>query len=723
MAGCRFHSLVRSGVGTNLDVFVAPQQPFLKGVHRVARLFGLPQGTLPHCCHAPCTLQKVSTNGAVPSNICGKFRLPELGTGRWAGGVTAPFMAMPEAAVHEDDCVKLGKHEVWPSRNPAGMKPETKAARVQGAPESEFRLRVLPPYSRHHPGPGLLINDIGHCILVFFLEPSIHRLDEFRQEPDLPSTFGIVDLFAGPGGLGEGFASLVEDGHAPFRIGISVEKEASAHQTLTLRAFLREYRGRHGELPEPFINFHAGVALQPDWSAIDARAWQHARDEARALELGTEAAATAIDGTIEKLKAKYDDTILIGGPPCQAYSLVGRARARGKVGYVPEDDARHYLFREYIRVLDRLRPAAFVMENVKGMLSSTVESRLVFEMLMEDLSSLGTGHGHHYELRAVRVENGKASLHEAAKPSDFIVRAEHFGVPQRRHRVIIVGIRSDLAGRAADAEIAVSGMTRTVSDAIGTMPALRSGISRGGDDVAAWRREVTDAARLLASIHKDQDSDALHQAFLNVSRGQKDVLPTLRVASCLPEGYAASNDELLQWLERPELRAIAQHETRGHMVSDLGRYLFAAVFGAVRGYSPKAADFPFALSPDHRNWHSGVFNDRFRVQLADEASTTVTSHISKDGHYFIHPDPLQCRSLTVREAARLQTFPDDYLFLGNRTQQYVQVGNAVPPFLARQIARLLNAVLRGESFELNKEINLNKNANRIPVRIRKDLFG
>jgi DNA (cytosine-5)-methyltransferase 1 len=236
-------------------------------------------------------------------------------------------------------------------------------------------------------------------------------------------------------------------------------------------------------------------------------------------------------------------------------------------------------------------------------------------------------------------------------------------------------------------------MARSVSDAIGTMPALRSGISRGQDDASTWRREVVEAAKLLAGMHWGKGDDPLRHAFSSVAKRLKDGSPTSRTASCLPESYGASNDELPRWLERPGLRAIAQHETRGHMASDLGRYLFAAVFGAVRGYSPKAADFPLALSPDHRNWHSGVFNDRFRVQLADEASTTVTSHISKDGHYFIHPDPMQCRSLTVREAARLQTFPDDYLFVGNRTQQYVQVGNAVPPFLARQIAGLLMSAL------------------------------
>jgi DNA (cytosine-5)-methyltransferase 1 len=211
------------------------------------------------------------------------------------------------------------------------------------------------------------------------------------------------------------------------------------------------------------------------------------------------------------------------------------------------------------------------------MLSSTVESRLVFEMLMEDLSSLGTGQGHHYNLLTVRVEDGKASLQEAGRPSDFIVRAEEFGVPQRRHRVIIVEIRFDLSGKAARAEIAVSALTRTVSDVIGTMPELRSGISRGWDDSSVWRKEVVEAAKLLAKIHKGKESAPLREAFSSVTKRMKSGSLSRRTASYLLDGYGTSNDELLRWLERPELRAIAQHETRGPWPSNLGHlnYLYS----------------------------------------------------------------------------------------------------------------------------------------------------
>ncbi len=500
-------------------------------------------------------------------------------------------------------------------------------------------------------------------------------------------TFGIVDLFAGPGGLGEGFASLEEAGRSPFHIGISVEKEASAHRTLALRAFLRDHRSRHGRLPSQFVDFHAGASSEPNWAEVDPAAFKNASSEARRLELGTGEATEAIEKAIEELRRDFDDTILIGGPPCQAYSLVGRARSRGMAGYVPEEDPRHYLFREYIRVLGHLRPAVFVMENVKGMLSSTVESRLVFEMLMEDLSSLG-GHGAGlYELKAIRVADGYARLQDARRPSDFIVRAETFGVPQRRHRVIIIGVRSDVARQATGAEIKVA-PPRTVRDAIGDLPKLRSGLSRG-DSEEAWLAAVKSAASSLASAPSTQE----HLSSVLRNNRAADIAPLGREDRSLPTGYGTSNDGLRQWIERPELRALTQHETRGHMVSDLGRYLFAATYGQEYGTSPKAEDFPASLVPNHKNWHTGVFSDRFRVQLAGEPSTTVTSHISKDGHYFIHPDPAQCRSLTVREAARLQTFPDDYLFMGNRTEQYVQVGNAVPPFLAHQIAKLISNAL------------------------------
>jgi DNA (cytosine-5)-methyltransferase 1 len=152
----------------------------------------------------------------------------------------------------------------------------------------------------------------------------------------------------------------------------------------------------------------------------------------------------------------------------------------------------------------------------------------------------------------------------------------------------------------------------------------------------------------------------------------------------------------MEWITGRGLVGVSQHEARRHMDADLVRYFYAAAFADRAKHSPNLSHFDEAgLLPNHASAHSDrrPFADRFRVQVWDSPSTTVVSHISKDGHYYIHPDPLQMRSLTLREAARLQTFPDDYFFVGNKTQQYVQVGNAVPPLLANQIAHVVAGIM------------------------------
>jgi DNA (cytosine-5)-methyltransferase 1 len=487
---------------------------------------------------------------------------------------------------------------------------------------------------------------------------------------------------------------------------VSAEIEPAAHATLRLRTFLREVVRKTGQLPEEYVSFHAARAPEPDWANIDAEAWNHAEAEARRLELGTVEAAEVIDSAIRDLAHQHVATILIGGPPCQAYSLVGRARAKGIVGYRPENDHRHYLFREYIRVLKRLQPAAFVMENVKGVLSSKVEGRLIFGQILDDLVNLGGDAKGAYTLMALRLENSMLRLTQMTNPGDFIVRAEDHGVPQRRHRVIVIGIRADLVQRALETRIETPMCEPTsVQTAIGDLPPLRSGLSRTQDSAEHWRRTVSDASVELRRQAKQAGEIDLAEELRDIRAALIADAPRERASKRLPLAYGRSNDPLRQWLERPQLVALAQHETRSHMTSDLTRYLFAATFARLNRTCPKKNEFFPLLAPDHRSWDREIFSDRFRVQLAGEPSTTIVSHISKDGHYFIHPDPLQCRSLTVREAARLQTFPDDYLFLGNRTQQYVQVGNAVPPYLARQIANLLFRVLDGSPDSAGTELS------------------
>ncbi|QIA20857.1 DNA cytosine methyltransferase [Mesorhizobium sp. AA22] len=522
--------------------------------------------------------------------------------------------------------------------------------------------------------------------------------------------YSVVDIFAGPGGLAEGFSSVRDShGERAFRIALSVEKEPAAHSTLRLRSFLRQFGDT---LPDSYYDFINCAITEPDWSNLYPAQWSMAEQEAWQLELGKEPPERRLNRRLDQIRDEsYGNVILIGGPPCQAYSLVGRARNQGKEGYVAKNDHRHFLYEEYIRILDRLRPAAFVMENVKGMLSSSVDGEnRIFDQVLRDLRGQRSG-GEGYRLIALdprrrrQLELGKID----PRAGDFIVRAEDFGVPQARHRVIVVGLRSDLAADLPDRALADlmvrHNLKATVGNVLGGMPPLRSGLSRGPDTYEDWKRVVSDAMAFVAGVDTGLPEDVRTAFTEKVSRYQARFRRHREILGREADGVGIASDcpdDLSSWLTDPRLDTLPNHATRAHMASDLARYFFAAVFAEVVGRSPKASDFPKELAPDHKNWDSGKFADRFRVQLADGPSTTVTSHISKDGHYFIHPDPMQCRSLSVREAARLQTFPDNYVFEGNRTEQYIQVGNAVPPLLAHWIGEALFTILTARERQSDK---------------------
>ena len=253
-------------------------------------------------------------------------------------------------------------------------------------------------------------------------------------------------------------------------------------------------------------------------------------------------------------------------------------------------------------------------------------------------------------------------------------------------------------------------------EAINGLEELRSGVSRGEDNdfpkgtYEHWAATVCEMGEsLVQGLENDYADDLFADNFQKVAQEVRETLTRLKTSNVKLEqkGEASSKEtyssesfrdlprDLANWYVDRRLVKLPNHETRSHIAGDIQRYLFVSAWGNAIGFSPKSSDFPEMLRPDHENWSTGKFADRFRVQVKNRPATTITSHISKDGHYFIHYDPKQCRSLTVREAARLQTFPDNYFFEGPRTKQYHQVGNAVPPFLARQIAQLVLSSVAG----------------------------
>lgn len=508
----------------------------------------------------------------------------------------------------------------------------------------------------------------------------------------------VIDLFAGPGGLGEGFSAF-EHERLGFDVTLSVEKDPAAHSTLLLRSFYRSLLQR-GELTH-YFEYVKGDITRDELFACHPDVAAEAKSRSLHLELGPRTTSRVYEH-LERALSDAESWVLVGGPPCQAYSVVGRSRLTRLARDEFEGNEKHVLYREYLRILARYLPPVFVMENVKGLLSATYGGESTFARIISDLSSPTV---------AVResVNGRKPATRRAAeyailslvhpgreahnlRPSEYVIESEKFGIPQRRHRVILLGVRVDL--EVPEGLCLKPCLAPGVQSVLSDLPPLRSQLSRGDTSGEVWASAIREGLAALDGLGEDAEvRERMVGALLRLQADAGTGGRTVARAGELPAS------ELTRWLTDPALDVVLNHEARGHIPEDLVRYLFASSYACVYGTSPKLHQFPAGLLPNHRNVAAtierrhGHFNDRFRVQIAGQPATTVTSHIAKDGHYFIHHDPTQCRSWTVREAARVQTFPDNYFFEGTRTDQYRQVGNAVPPYLARQIAGIVARLL------------------------------
>jgi DNA (cytosine-5)-methyltransferase 1 len=521
----------------------------------------------------------------------------------------------------------------------------------------------------------------------------------------------VIDVFAGPGGLSEGFSTCEYNGKKQFRISLSIEKDAYAYQTLLLRSFYRQFDKE--ELPEDYFSCLRGEMKVAELFQNHPEAAEAARQQAWHYTLGSDK-GEVVDITLKAALNAVQNWVLLGGPPCQAYSIVGRSRRGG----INPNDERVHLYQQYYRILASHSPAVFILENVKGLLSSRLENEHIFRQILDDLADPAAAYSKllgegllpsicpGYRIYSLVKSSTAISDKEDGEIDwkDYIVKSEEYGLPQARHRVILLGIRRDI-------NVVPSTINRSVgvgvADVINDLPKLRSGISGRGDSCSQW-------LRLIKGFKLNEEDIPIGD--LETRVGVLQLFRKIQKGITVPAAgrgneFIGTNSKVQvysDWYHNPRIKGVCNHITRSHMEQDLYRYLYASCFAKINGFSPKLQHFPRQLLPAHSNVRSDklseqMFDDRFRVQLADQSSSTITSHISKDGHYYIHPDPTQCRSLTVREAARLQTFPDDYYFCGPRTAQYVQAGNAVPPLLARQIAEIVVDIFN----QMKEKQNLN----------------
>lgn len=551
------------------------------------------------------------------------------------------------------------------------------------------------------------------------------------------SKIPVIDLFAGPGGLGEGFSSFTNaNDERIFKIKLSIEKDEHAHETLRLRSFYRQFEKE--EVPKLYYQYIKENSVKKQkvilekikseyaekWRAAEKEAWHfempYMIEEKERLRYDTSGNPyyekysigfskyairqkhKEIDSRIIEALSGRKDFVMIGGPPCQAYSVVGRARNQG----ISKEDHRVHLYKEYLRIIAKHHPAIFVMENVKGLLSAEIEGEKVFNLILKDLTKPSRVYkGYKSPKYKIYSFVKKASKHENGFPVyendyDFLIKTEKYGIPQRRHRVILLGVREDIS---VPENFNINRVERetTLKQVIGSLPRIRSGIGR----------EIIGSNSKGNHIYQKVENNFENwktTIYQYLNKLDEDIRKEFNgVVESKDQGTNFINCELNEkknplytaWFKDPNLKGVINHKSRTHLKEDLGRYLFSSLYRKAKGDFPRLKDYPDWLLPEHKNAKAGLkFTDRFRTQKPNQAATTITSHISKDGHYFIHYDPSQCRSLTVREAARIQTFPDNYYFCGSRTHQYHQVGNAVPPFLAYNIAHIVYNIVSEISF-------------------------
>lgn len=396
--------------------------------------------------------------------------------------------------------------------------------------------------------------------------------------------FTFIDLFAGCGGLSEGF----------YRQGFTalthVEFDHFACESLRTR--MRHYG---------FLDDQISV-LEKDITDED------------------------ILQSIEKEINNEAVDLIIGGPPCQAYSSLGRAKDENGM----QNDPRNFLFESYERILTHFKPKIFVFENVTGLLTAKIGGKRIVDKILKQL-------GQEYKL----IEN----------PFDMVLNSCDYGVPQVRKRVILIGVRKDIL---LEPKEIYNGIIKTHYN------------PESSDEEKKNKRKYVTVKEAISDL-----------PFLKPGQG-----------STYAEHRINLWNDFLEKIRARESNIIADHVARSHNDVDKRRYY---------EMSKNKWTFKDLLEkmPELNHMKQRVFDNSYVVQFWDLPARTIIAHLYKDGNQFIHPDYKQARTLTPREAARLQSFPDDFVFEGSRTQQYKQIGNAVPPIMAEAIAKSIKKALLG----------------------------